>query len=334
VSARIIAEAGSNHCGRLDLALALVDAAADAGADAVKFQLFRAARLYPREAGRAGYLGDPADIAEIVAALELPEAWLGPLAGRARERGLDLLVTPFDERSADLVDPFVDAFKMASYELTHHPLLRHVAGKGKPVILSTGAATIEEAADALAVLRAAGAPRVTLLQCTAAYPARLETLEVGAMAELRDRLGVPVGLSDHSLDPVIAPVAAVALGASVIEKHFTLDRGLEGPDHRFALEPGDLARMVSAVRDAERAVGTGRKRVHEDERELRDFARRTVFALREVEAGDVLRAEDLAVLRRGRHPMGLPPTALAELPGRRARRRLAAHRPVLAADVD
>jgi N-acetylneuraminate synthase len=330
----VIAEAGSNHCGRLDLALALVDAAAGAGADAVKFQLFRAAHLYPREAGRAEYLGDPADIAEIVAALELPEAWLGRLAARARDRGIDLLVTPFDERSADLVDPFVGAFKMASYELTHHPLLRHVARKGKPVILSTGAATLEEAAEALAVLREAGAPHVTLLQCTAAYPARLDALEVGAMADLRERLGVPVGLSDHSLDPLIAPVAAVALGASVIEKHVTLDRSLEGPDHRFALDPGDLATMVRAVRDAERAVGTGRKRVHEDERELRDFARRTVFALREVEAGDVLRAEDLAVLRRGRHPMGLPPTALAELPGRRARRRLAAHRPVLAADVD
>jgi N-acetylneuraminate synthase len=329
----VIAEAGSNHNGEWTLAERLIDVAANAGADAVKFQLFRADRMYPRGAGTADYLGDDTDIYEIIARMELPEPWLPKLAAHCRERGIEFLATPFDEPSADALDPFVARFKIASYELTHDPLLRHVGSKGKPVIMSTGAADLDEVSHALDVLRDSGAGEITLLQCTAAYPTRLEALNVGALVELRERFGVRVGLSDHSEDPVIAPVVAVGAGASVIEKHFTLDRALPGPDHRFAIEPPELERMVAAIRDAELARGSGLKQVHDDEQELREFARRSIFAIRNLEAGDVLDQSTIGVLRSGKKRPGLPPSQYNELLGRRAARAIRAGDPVDAEDV-
>ena len=334
-SCYVIAEAGSNHNREWDLATALVDSAAEAAADAVKFQLFRADRMYPRGAGAADYLGNDEDIYEVVARMELPEEWLPGLAARCGERGLDFLVTPFDEGSADAIEPFVPAYKIASYELTHEPLIRHVAAKHKPMIISTGASTPEEIGAALAAARDAGAGDIILLQCTASYPARLEALNVASIADLRRRFGLPVGLSDHSADPVIAPVLAVGFGAAVIEKHFTLDRALPGPDHAFALEPAELRRLVEAVRAAEQARGDeGVKVVHPDEQELRDFARRSVFAVRDVAAGEALERSALAVLRHGKRGEGLPPSAFESLVGRRAVRSIAAGSPVTAADVE
>jgi N-acetylneuraminate synthase len=330
----VIAEAGSNHNRDFRLAGGLIDAAADAGADAVKFQLFRADRLYPPGAGPAEYLANGEDVHDLVARMELPEEWLPGLARLAGGRGLDLLVTPFDEVSADAVDPFVAVHKLASYELTHEPLLRHVAAKRKPLLLSTGAADLEEVGAAVAVAREAGARELVLLQCTAAYPARLDAVNVGAIADLRERFGCPAGLSDHSGDPVIAPVLAVGLGAVAIEKHVTLDRTLPGPDHAFALEPDELRRMVEAVRLAELARGSGLKEVHPDETELRAFARRSVFATRDIRAGEVLDAGAIAVLRRGSLGEGLPPSAYPGLLGRRATRDVAARSPLTAADVE
>lgn len=321
----LIAEAGSNHNRDWSLASRLVDAAADAGADAVKFQLFSADRLYPRGAGHADYLGQATDIHELVGAMELPVDWLERLARAAAQRDLDLLITPFDEGSADYIDPFVSAFKIASYELTHKPLVSHIAGKGKPMIMSSGAATLDEVELSLRWAREAGASEVAVLQCTASYPARLEALNLAALSELRTRLGVPVGLSDHSSDPVIAPVLAVGLGAAVIEKHFTLDRGLPGPDHAFALEPNELRSLVEAVRAAEQALGSTHKVVHPDEEELRSFARRSVFAVRAIASGEVLDETAVAVLRNGKHAPGLPPSAYAEILGRRAGRAIAAY---------
>lgn len=312
----MIAEAGSNHNGDRELALRLVDAAAESGADAVKFQLFRADRLYPRGAGAADYLADERDIVDIVGALELPVDWLPALADRCAGRGIDFLVTAFDEASADAIDPYVHAYKLASYELTHHPLVRHIAAKGKPMLMSTGASNLDEVAAAVDVARAAGAANITLLQCTAAYPANLGAMNVGAIVTIRERFGVDVGLSDHSADPVIAPVAAVALGATVIEKHFTLDRELPGPDHRFALEPGGLATMVEAIRAATVAVGDGSKNVHSDEEELRSFARRTIFSTRRIAAGETLDEANIAVLRSGKLGFGLPPERYTSLLGR------------------
>jgi N,N'-diacetyllegionaminate synthase len=329
----VIAEAGSNHNGEWDLAEKLVDVAATAGADAVKFQLFRAEKLYPREAGKADYLADDTDIYEIVARMELPEEWLPRLESLCVDRGIDFLVTPFDEASADAIEPYVAAYKIASYELTHGPLIRHVARKSKPLIISTGAADVDEIAEALAAAREAGAKEIVLLQCTAAYPAKLEALNVGSITDIRERFGVPVGLSDHSTDPVLAPILAVALGAAVIEKHFTLDHDLPGPDHRFALEPDDLARLVTAIRDAETARGSARKEVHSDELELRAFARRSIFTLKDVDAGDLLDANAVGVLRRGKRGEGLPPSALPDVLGRRAARAIAAGSPLSTDDI-
>jgi sialic acid synthase SpsE len=329
----IVAEAGSNHNRDWELATQLIAVAADAGADAVKFQLFRADRMYPRDAGEADYLHAGEDIYEIVARMELPEEWLPRLAEQCDARGIDFLVTPFDEASVDALEPYVPAYKIASYELTHEPLLRHVASRRKPLIVSTGAGTTEVVEQALAAARDAGAEEIVLLQCTAAYPARLEALNVAALAELRERFDVLVGLSDHSTDPVIAPVLAVGLGASVIEKHFTLDRELPGPDHRFALEPDGLKQMVDAIRRAEIARGSGRKEVHPDEEELRAFARRSIFALRDIAAGEEFDTACVAVLRRGKRGEGLPPSEYSRLLGRRASRAIAAHEPITAADV-
>jgi len=330
----VVAEAGSNHCGELDTALRLVDVAAEAGADAVKFQLFTADRMYPPGAGVADYLGDPTSIDEIIRTLELAPEWLPELAGRAAERGLDFLATPFDEEAVDVLEPYVPAYKIASYELTHAPLLRYVAAKGKPVVLSTGAATLEEAREAVATLREAGAPEVVVLQCTARYPAPLETLGIGAIPQLRAELDAPVGLSDHSREPLIGPIAAVALGACMLEKHFTLSNDLPGPDHRFALEPPELAAMVAAVRATEAARGSGRKEVYPEEEELRSFARRTLFSVRPIDAGETLDKGSIAVLRAGKLGHGLEPAALGSVLGRRAVRAIAPHVPIRREDVE
>ena len=329
----VIAEAGSNHNGDRALAIGLIDAAADAGVDAVKFQLFRADLLYPKGAGAADYLSDDRDIVDIVRALELPVDWLPELADHCARRGVDLLVTAFDEASADAIDPYVHSFKLASYELTHHPLLRHIAAKGKPLFMSTGASNLDEIADAVEVAREAGATAITLLQCTAAYPAELGALNVAAITQLRARFGLDVGLSDHSADPVVAPVVAVALGATVIEKHITLDRTLPGPDHAFAIEPNELVQLVAAVRAAEIALGDGVKVVDAAEEELRIFARRTIFALRDIDAGETLDRAAIGILRSGKLGHGFDPDELDNLLGRHAARPIAAHALLSADDL-
>lgn len=328
----VIAEAGSNHNGDFRLATSLIDVAARAGADAVKFQLFRAAQLYPRSAGKSKYLGSERSIYDIVRDMELAPEWLPMLAARAAERGLHFLVTGFDEASVNLIDPFVGAHKCASYELTHHPLLAHIARKKKPVIVSTGAATLDEVREAVEVIRAAGNDQIVLLQCTASYPTPPEQANVRALSALAT-LGHPVGLSDHTREPTVAPCAAVALGAVVIEKHFTLDNELEGPDHRFAVEPPELEAMVRAIRRTERVLGHGRKEALPVEAELRSFARRSIFTVRSIRAGETLDSESIAVLRCGELGSGLPPSAFGRVVGMRATRDLPAEKAITHADV-
>jgi sialic acid synthase SpsE len=324
----VIAEAGSNHNGSLEHALALIDVAAEAGADAVKFQGFRARTLYPRTAGKSDYLGDPRSIYDIIEAMELSPAWLPTLAAHCRVRRVDFLCTPFDEEWVALLDPHVPAFKLASYELSHLPLARTVLGRGKPVFASTGAHTLDEVRPLLEVAREVGNPQLVVLQCTAAYPTPPSAVNARAIATLRETTGHLVGLSDHSRDPVIAPVVAVALGACVIEKHFTLSNRLPGPDQRFAVEPDELGRLVRAVREAEAVLGTGDKMVLPVEGELRRFALRSVFAFRAIGAGETFSADNVRVLRNGDNPAGLPPRAYARLLGRRATRAVAVDVPI------
>jgi sialic acid synthase SpsE len=314
----IIAEAGSNHNGSLEQALALIDVASEAGADAVKFQGFRARTLYPESAGRSDYLKDARPIFEIIRAMEMPLEWLPTLAAHCRARRVDFLCTPFDEAWADALRPWVPAFKIASYEMNHAPLVRRVLGFGKPVFVSTGAAMLDEVGEVLALADETGNDRLVLLQCTAAYPTPPADVNARAMVTLRRASDCLVGLSDHSRDPVVAPVVAVALGAAVIEKHFTLSNRMPGPDHRFAVEPAELASLVRSVRGAEAVLGTGDKKVLAVEQELRDFARRSVFASCSIRAGDRFAEDNIAVLRNGANAAGLPPAAYPGLLGRTA----------------
>jgi sialic acid synthase SpsE len=330
----VIAEAGSNHDGDLGIALELIDIAAEAGADAVKFQVFRASRLYPRSAGVSVYLKEATPIYDIIARMEMPEAWLPLLAARCIERGVEFMASVFDEGSADMVAPFVNVSKIASYEMTHLPLVRHVARQGKPLIVSTGTATLDEIRPTLKAIAESGNPGVVLMQCTAAYPAPLDTINVRAVTTLSNTFDVPAGLSDHSRDPIAAPMAAVACGASVIEKHFTISNSRPGPDHRFALEPPELREMIRRIRQVEVVLGSGEKRVEPVENELRAFARRTIFATRPIAPGESLSPANIAVLRCGQHAAGFAPEDYGALLGRTAKRPIADATVVHAADLD
>jgi N-acetylneuraminate synthase/N,N'-diacetyllegionaminate synthase len=231
-------------------------------------------------------------------------------------RGIMFLSTPFDYFSVDLLDSLgVPLFKVASGELVNHPFLAYVASRGKPMLLSTGMASLGEVEEALAVVRGAGCEQVTLLHCTSAYPAPVEEANLRAMVTMRRAFGVPVGYSDHT-PGIEAAVAAVALGAEVIEKHFTLSRDLEGPDHKASLEPGELAALVRAIRNVERALGDGRKRPTPSELEIMPYARRSLVAVRDIARGEVITADVLAAKRPG---TGIPPKMLHLVAGRTAR---------------
>lgn len=316
----VIAEAGSNHNGNLEQAFALIDIAVEARADAVKFQTFRADALYPRSAGQTDYLALPRSIHDVIREMEMPAEWIPKLAERCRERGIDFLSTPFDELSADLLDQHVALFKIASYEMTHTPLVQHIARKGKPAIMSTGTASLSEVGEAVQAFRDTGNDQLILMQCTARYPVPPHALNLLTIPLMRSTFDVPVGLSDHSRGALIGPVAAVALGAAVIEKHFTLSNRLPGPDHVYALEPPELAQMIAAVREAETVLGSGVKEPLPDEMELRSFARRSVFSTRPIAAGERLTADNIAVLRCGKLGYGMHPREYPSLLGRTARR--------------
>lgn len=329
----IIAEAGSNHNGRLEQAKRLIDLAADAGADAVKFQVFRASKLYPQRAGHSDYLKDARSIYDIVSELEMPYEWLPELARWSAERGVLFLASAFDEESVDRLEPFVPAFKIASYEMTHLPLVRYIAEKGKPVIMATGTAHLDEVQEAVEVVRASGHTALMLMQCTAAYPAPLASLNVRAIVTMKRAFGVPVGLSDHSRDPLVGPLAAVSVGANLLEKHFTVSNDLPGPDHRFSVQPDELRLMIRKVREIEQALGTGEKAMHPAEAELRAFARRSIFAVKAIPAGTVMTHENVAILRCGKLPGGFPPKAFPDLLGRTVARPIPAGTAIQPDDV-
>lgn len=314
----IIAEAGVNHNGDLALAHRLIFAAAEAGVDAVKFQAFTAESLVTGSAGKAAYqsrnLGDATRTQrDMLQALELQAEDFSVLRRHCQAAHVLFLATPFDSVTADWLEPLVDRYKIASGDCTNLPLLDHIARKGKPVILSTGMADLDEVRAAVDVL-CPHAP-VTLLHCTTNYPCPPEEVNLRAMQTLRDTFGVPVGYSDHT-EGIDIPVAAVALGATVIEKHFTLDRTLPGPDHRASLEPGELAAMVTAIRRVEIALGDGVKCPQPSERAVQVHARRSLVFARDLRAGQVLAAGDLVMKRPG---SGLPPAQLSAVLGKRLR---------------
>jgi N-acetylneuraminate synthase len=315
-----MAEAGINHNGEVELAHRMIDVAADAGADAIKFQTFEPERLVTADAPQAEYqqtnMGRAMTQRDMLQGLTLPKDAYSELIAHARERGLLFLSTPFDETCADFLESLgLPAFKIPSGEITNLPFLAYVARKGKPVLLSTGMATLEEVRVAMRVLAENGNPSVALFHCVSCYPTAPELCNLRAMRTLEHTFDVPTGWSDHT-EGIAISVAAVALGAKLIEKHFTLDRALPGPDHRASLEPEELRQMVRDIRDTEAALGDGCKQPVLPEIQTAAVARKSLVAAYDLPAGAVLTEREIAILRPG---TGLPPARRGELIGRALR---------------
>lgn len=323
----IIAEAGSNHDGKLEQAKELIDVAVEAGVDAVKFQLFRAAKIYPPNAGKIPTSQGKLDLYKFFKQVELPFKWLPILKKYAESRGLVFIVSPFDEKAVDeLAKVCLDAYKIASPELNHIPLLKYIAKKKKPMIMSTGLSKMADVEEAIETVRNAGNEKILLLHCVSGYPALPEEYNLKVMETMQKAFGAPVGLSDHSLDPVKIPKIAVALGANAVEKHFTINKKLPGADHSFAIEPDELKKMVKEIRQVEKwnqtkrkkfllsdpmhkkILGTGQKLISSSEQELYPGDKRSIFAIKDIKRNekltknntDILRAE--RYLRPGIHP--------------------------------
>lgn len=317
----VIAEAGVNHNGSLQLARELVDVAVKAHADAVKFQTFKSEKVCSPGAPKATYQvqttgGDESQL-EMGKKLELPFEGFRELQAYCKSKGLLFLSTPFDYDSADFLSELsVPAFKIPSGEITNLPFVEHVARKGRTLIVSTGMSTIDEVDKAVKTICATGNQQLVLLQCVSNYPAQASSVNLRAMDTLAKAFDVPVGYSDHTIGTEIA-IAAVALNACVIEKHFTISRDLPGPDHRASLEPDELAAMVRCIRNVEAALGDGEKRPALEEANTAAVARRSLVAARYIPAGTVMTEELIVILRPG---TGLPPTMRPQLIGRRVRR--------------
>ena len=312
----VVAEAGVNHDGKVDRALALVDAAADAGADAVKFQVFDVERLVARgtekaEYQKAGDRGESQD--EMLRGLQLERDDFARIAEHSRSRGIAFLASPFDEASVDVVVELgAPAIKIASPDLVNLPLVGYAASKGLPLVLSTGMADMEETRRGVDAARAAGAKELVVLQCVSTYPAQPEDANLAAMSTLSRELEVPIGFSDHTLGTAVA-IAAAALGACLIEKHLTLDRSSPGPDHAASLEPAEMRALVEGCRTAQAAIGDGIKRPADAELENARVVRRSLAAALDLPAGSVIARSSLVALRPG---TGIPAARLDELVGR------------------
>ena len=320
----IIAEAGVNHNGSRDIAKRLVEVAKSCGADAVKFQTFKADTLVTRNAEKAEYqkravTGGDSQF-EMLQKLELGEEDFRSLLEHCNRCGIEFLSSAFDEDSADMLDSLgVATFKIPSGEITNHPFLKHIARKNKPVILSTGMCTLGEVEEAVEIFRAAGIPRLIVLHCVTEYPAPYDQVNLSAMITLRAAFGVEVGYSDHT-PGIEIPLAAVSMGATVIEKHFTLDNALEGPDHMASLNPNDFRYMVQTIRNVEQAIGDGIKRPAPCELKNMGVARKSIVAAEPIEQGEVITREKLTIKRPGH---GIQPKEMEKVVGLRANRRIA-----------
>lgn len=321
----IIAEAGVNHNGDINLAKKLIDIAKEAGADAVKFQTLKAEELVTRNAEKAGYQKrtTPSEESQydMLKKLELSREDFKELFVYSRDKGILFLSSPFDKESVDLLSELgVAAFKVPSGEITNFPLLKHIASKSKPIILSTGMATLEEVEKAVGVIKREGVEDIILLHCVSNYPAKVEDMNLRAMETLRDTFRLPVGLSDHSLGITI-PIAAAVLGACVIEKHFTTDKNLPGPDHQASLEPHELQDMIAGIRTVELALGSGAKRPVQSEADNRLIIRRSLAAACNIPKGTVISLDMLKALRPA---SGISPALIEKVVGYRAKHSLVA----------
>ena len=317
----IIAEAGPNHNGDFDTALRLVDAAKRAGVDCVKFQTFVSEELISKRAEKAEYqkktTGADESQYEMLKKLELSFDQFRELKKYCDETGIMFLSTPFDIPSVHFLQELDIAFwKIPSGEITNYPYLVEIAKTHKDVVMSTGMSEMEEIAAAIKVLRENGAGRISLLHCNTEYPTPFEDVNLRAMDTLRDAFGVPVGYSDHSLG-ISVPIAAAARGAQIIEKHFTLDKNMVGPDHKASLEPQELCDMVSAIRNIEKALGSAEKKPSASEKKNMAVARKSIVARTAIRAGEILTEQNLAVKRPG---SGISPMRWNEIVGTIARK--------------
>lgn len=319
----IIAEAGVNHNGDVKLAKKLIDVAADAGANLVKFQTFNAERLATENAPKAHYqektTGKATTQLEMLRKLELSPRMHQALMEYCHSRNIGFFSTGFDIESINFLALIgAELFKVPSGEITNLPYLRHIGSFKKPLILSTGMATLGEIEAALDALEAAGSSRadVTVLHCNTDYPTKMSDVNLRAMCSIREAFGVAVGYSDHTLG-IEVPIAAVALGAKVIEKHLTIDRKLPGPDHRASLEPDEFASMVCSIRNIEQALGDGIKRPSQSEMKNRNVARKSLVAAKPIQAGEYFSAENVTAKRPGD---GISPMQWDNIVGRQAKR--------------
>jgi pseudaminic acid synthase len=320
----IIAEMSGNHNQSLDKALEIVDAAAKAGVQALKLQTYTADTMTLNIKEGDFYIKDEQSpwkgktLYDLYQLAHTPWEWHAPIMERAQELGLICFSTPFDKTSVDFLESLnVPAYKIASFEIVDLPLIRYVAEKGKPIILSTGMATLSEIDEAVRTIRETGNNQIALLKCTSAYPAPPEEMNLRTIPHLADAFGVPVGLSDHNLG-IAASVAAVALGACIIEKHFTLSRADPGPDSAFSLEPHEFRAMVDAVRETEKALGNVCYDVSEHEKGSRVF-RRSLFAVKDIAVGEEFTEENVRSIRPG---YGLHPKYLSLVQGKKAKRNI------------
>ncbi len=323
----IIAEAGVNHNGSLELAKKLIDVAVEASADAVKFQTFKADKLVSIFAQKADYQKQTSSTDEtqyeMIKKLELDENVHRVLINYCKDKGIMFLSTPFDHDSIDLLNSFeMPIFKIPSGEITNLPYLRHIGGLGKGVILSTGMANLNEVQDALEVLIMAGTPKekITVLHATTEYPCPIDEVNLRAMQTIKATFGVKVGYSDHT-QGIEVPIAAVAMGALIIEKHFTLDRTMDGPDHKASLEPDELKAMVQAIRQIEQALGDGVKEPSESEQKNIFVTRKSILASRPIKIGETFSENNLVVKRPGN---GISPMRWYEIIGHKATRNFSA----------
>jgi len=320
----IIAEAGVNHNGNLGMALKLVDAAKSAGADAVKFQTFKAEKLVSPEARMADYqkknIGKTESQFDMLKRLELSEENHRKIFKYCKEKGIMFISSPFDNESADFLDELgVKIFKVGSGELTNIPFLQHIARKKKPMIISTGMANIDEIRTAVNTIKKIN-PDIVILHCTSSYPANFAELNLNVIKTLKKTFNIPVGYSDHS-EGIESSIAAIALGASVIEKHFTLDKNLSGPDHKASIEPEELKKMVTCIRNIEKALGDGVKKPSMSEQGIMKCVRKSIFAKVNIEKGTLITEKMLEFKRPG---TGIPPSEIVKIIGRKIKKSIQA----------
>ena len=320
----IIAEAGSNwksgsYEEDLEQAKKLIKIASKAGADAVKFQTYKADTVYAYNAGNSNYLAEQGinkEINEIFEYLSMPYEMISELSQICNDEKIIFMSTPFSVEDAKQIDPFVSLHKIASFEINHVRLIEFLSKTEKPILISTGASTFGEIDFVVNLIKNNKNNEIGLLQCTSKYPAPIESLNLSTIPKMKERYNIPIGFSDHSVEPLIGPLTAVGLGATIIEKHFTLDKNLPGPDHSFAITPQELELMVKSIRQADKTKGNGKKIILNEEQELLLFAKRRIQAIKDIRKGDILKEGfNFEVLRPGNRIRGLEPRFLDKING-------------------